>query len=117
MNDLPDRLLNFSVDVILFLRNYRDSQENRIIKNQLIKSATSVGANYEESQAASSKADFINKVNISLKEIRETSYWLKILYRIRNNDELTAELMILIDESEQLMKILGSIAKNASDKG
>lgn len=53
--------------------------EYQIIKHQLGKSATSIGANYEEAQAGSSKADFKNKVRISLKEARESNYWLRVL--------------------------------------
>jgi four helix bundle protein len=72
--DLNDRLFNFAVEVIEFLRTIKSNQETGIIKYQLTKSSTSSGANYEEAQAASSKADFINKVNISLKEMRESNY-------------------------------------------
>ena len=73
-NDLTKRLFRFSVGVIVFLRDIKNNQEAGIIKHQLIKAATSSGANYEESQAASSKADFTNKVSISLKEMRESNY-------------------------------------------
>ena len=64
-----------------------------------------------ESQAASSKADFINKVNIALKEIREANYWLRIIEESRiNNSE---KFVKLINESEELKKILATICKNA----
>jgi len=66
-NDLQIRLLNFIVRVIKFLRNLPNSPEYSVIKYQLIKSSSSTGANYEEAQAASSKADFIYKVQISLR--------------------------------------------------
>lgn len=114
-NDLGERLLSFSVNIILFLRKTENSVEANIIKHQLIKSATSTGANYEESQAASSKLDFTNKVKISLKEIRETNYWLKIMHKTILNNKNEKELIELIDESEQLKKILGSICKNANE--
>jgi four helix bundle protein len=65
-NDLTERLLAFAVSVILFLRRVSNTEEYMIIKRQLIKSSTSAGANYEESQGASSSADFTNKVRISL---------------------------------------------------
>ena len=115
VNDLGERLLSFSVKVILFLRKLENSIENNVIKHQLIKSATSSGANYEESQAASSKSDFINKVKISLKEMRETNYWLKITYKTLSSNKNENELLELLDESEQLKKILGSICKTASE--
>ncbi len=112
--DLNDRLFRFAIDVMLFLRTIGDNRETGIIKFQLTKSATSGGANYEESQAASSKADFINKVNISLKEIREANYWLRIVRESKINR--SENLVKLIRESEELKKILATICKNARGK-
>jgi four helix bundle protein len=106
-NDLLERLFSFSVDVIKFLRNIPDSPEARVIKNQLIKAATSGGANYEESQAGISKREFKMKVAISLKEMREANYWLRIIL----STELIKDdrLIYLIKESNELKLILGSI--------
>ena len=100
-NEIQERLLKFSVDIILVLRKLNDTVENKVIKYQLIKSASSSGANYEEAQAASSKADFINKVKISLKEARESNYWIKILVAINNDQSIQPNLMKLINESSQ----------------
>lgn len=61
-NELNNRLFNFAVRCLKFLRIIPNSSEYKIIKHQLAKSSTSAGANYEESQAGSSKADFVNKV-------------------------------------------------------
>ena len=80
-NDLSKRLFKFSVDSIKLLRTLKGGNEIKIISNQLGKSATSSGANYEESQAAVSRADFGNKIGISLKEMRESNYWLRIIKR------------------------------------
>lgn len=66
-NDLSKRLFHFSINVITSGRKLPRSDEYKILCQQLIKSSTSVGANYEEAQAAVSKADFSNKVGISLK--------------------------------------------------
>jgi four helix bundle protein len=105
-NDLKDRLFSFSIDVLKMLGTIKAGKEFDVIKYQLSKSATSAGANYEESQAAVSKADFINKVGIALKEMRESNYWLRIikslLPKIENIDYLPGE-------SEELGKILASI--------
>ena len=114
--DLSERLLCFAADVIKFCRILENSIENRIIKHQLIKASTSVGANYEESQGASSRADFSNKVKISLKEIREANYWLKVIERINSRDDCREELAGLLDESEQLKKILGAICQKSNNK-
>ena len=106
-NDLLERTFRFAVDCILFLRYLPNSSEYNVIKYQLTKSATSTGANYEESQAGSSRADFKNKVRICLREARESNDWLRILNAIDN--EQYAELDRLIKESSEIKNILGSI--------
>ncbi|MFB6342348.1 four helix bundle protein [Saccharicrinis sp. FJH62] len=113
-NDLAERLFNFAVRNILFLGNLPGEPEYNNIRYQLSKSCTSPGANYEEAQAGSSKADFIYKTEISLKEMRESSYWLRIIdATISFEGELKEELRYLQDESEQLKKILGRIVVNS----
>jgi four helix bundle protein len=106
-NDLSKRLFKFSVDSIKLLRTLKGGNEIKIISNQLGKSATSSGANYEESQAAVSRADFGNKIGISLKEMRESNYWLRILKELYPSDE---EIIRLTTESSELKNILGSIS-------
>ena len=110
-NDLQTRLFNFAVRVIKYIRILPNSPEYNVVKYQLIKSATSSGANYEESQAGSSKADFTNKVRISLREMRESNYWLKILQEIE--EDINSELIFLVQESKELKKILGSIVQKS----
>lgn len=111
MNELAERLFKFSIDVINLLRDIKYSEINKVIVHQLTKSATSVGANYEEAQAGSSKQDFTNKVNISLKEIRESNYWLRILKETKISPSDKTDL--LISESEELKKILGKIVSTS----
>jgi len=106
-NDLLDRTFYFGVNVLKFLRTLPKESEYNIIKYQLGKSATSVGANYEESQVASSQADFKNKVRISLKEARETNYWLRVIMEL--SESKSEELEKLIKESVELKNILGAI--------
>ena len=111
-NDLCDRLFEFAVKVVEFLKTLPYSPENKTIRTQLSKSACSSGANYEESQAGSSKADFTNKVRISLREMRESNYWLRIIKRtVSEANKL--ELDYLIKESGELKKILGSIVQQS----
>lgn len=86
-NTLLGRTFDFSVNTVLFLRTLPYNDELKIIKYQLIKSVTSVGANYVESQGASSKADFNNKIRIVLREARESNYCLLLLAAIGNNSE------------------------------
>lgn len=109
-NDLLERTFNFSIDCIKFLRELPNYQEYYVIKHQLIKSCTSTGANYEESQAGSSKADFKNKVRIALREARESHYWLRIIDALE--DVKSEELDRLLKESEELKKILGAVVNN-----
>jgi len=107
--DLRDRLFIFSVKVLNLLKNLRKNDLNKIFRNQLGKSATSAGANYEESQAGISQADFLNKIRISLKEMREANYWLRLLKEINEDPKINDNINILINESEELKNILGAI--------
>ena len=116
MNDLSNRLLIFAINVIKFLRKLPYATEYRVVKYQLLKSSTSSGANYEEAQGGSSKADFTNKVRISLKEMRESNYWLRIIKGINANEELISEIDSLIKESQELKNILGAICAKTDRK-
>ena len=108
-HNLSDRFLSFAVAIIKMTRILPKNPEFKIIRYQLIKSATSSGANYKEAQSASSLSDFRNKISISLKEISETTYWLQILFLILDADQIGKELIKLKTESRQLERILGSI--------
>jgi four helix bundle protein len=112
-NDLQDRLFNFAVDVIVQIRNLPNGVEYNVFSYQLIKSATSTGANYEEAQGAVSKADFANKVGIALKEIRESHYWIRLVIAITERNDNWKKIR---QESYELMNILGSIYSKTSVK-
>ncbi len=77
---LGDRLFKFAVDSIKFLGTFSKVPEANVVRYQLAKCSTSSGANYDEAQAASSKADFSYKMKISLREMRESNYWMRGLY-------------------------------------
>jgi four helix bundle protein len=105
MNEnLNDRLFNFAVNVLKFLKKLPRTPEMNVIRYQLAKCSTSSGANYEEAQAGSSKPDFNNKVRISLREMRESNYWLRIIKATLESNSLESDLIFLIDESTQLKK-------------
>jgi four helix bundle protein len=111
--DLAERLFQFAVRVIKFLRHLSDEPEINNIRYQLSKSSSSSGANYEEAQAAYSKQDFLFKIDISLKEIRESNYWLRLINATLDFDgDLKTELTYLIVESGELKNILGKIASS-----
>ncbi|NHM01102.1 four helix bundle protein [Flavobacterium sp. KDG-16] len=113
-NDLLKRTFNFGVDCLKYLRKLETNPENNLVRFQLGKSCTSIGANYEASQAGSSKADFINKVKISLREARESNYWLRILKELTENKDI--QLEILIQESKEIKNILSAIVNHSNKK-
>ena len=113
-NDLLKRTFNIGISCLKFLRKLESNPENNLIRFQLGKSCTSIGANYEESQAGSSKADFTNKVKIALREARETNYWLRVLKELNDSNDESLEL--LIKESQELKNILGAIVVKSNNK-
>lgn len=107
-NELNKRIFSFVIRVLKFIKTLDRNDELQVMKYQLAKSSTSTGANYEEAQAGVSRADFSNKVAIALKEMRETNYWLRLIKATENKIN-NPEIIALIEESEELKKILGSI--------
>ncbi len=106
-NDLCDRLQKFSVDVILYLRTVKNTIETMDMKRQLVKTSTSSGANYEESQGSPTRPDAKTKIGISLKEMRESNYFLRIFNQLEAGDGMQSEY--LVKESSELKLILASI--------
>lgn len=80
MHTLRDKSFDFSVEVVLFSQAMINSHEY-ILSKQLVRSGTAIGALLREAQYAESKADFIHKYSISLKEANETEYWLDVLFK------------------------------------
>lgn len=105
--NLEDRTIKFSGNIIDALKSLKPSEINRPIINQLVRSATSVGANYCEANGASSKKDFRNKIHICKKEAKETKYWLQLLARA--NPEKSEEIRKLWKESQELTLIFSKI--------
>jgi four helix bundle protein len=106
-NDLCERLLKFSVDVVLYMRTVKNTIETMDMKRQIIKASTSSGANYEESKGSPTKPDVKTKIGISLKEMRESNYFLKIVDQLELGDIKKREY--LVKESDELKRILASI--------
>ena len=79
--NLNDRLLEYGGRIIKLVESLPKTLVGRRIGDQLLRSGTSAGANYEEAQAAESKDDFVHKLQIALKELRESNYWLRLLLR------------------------------------
>ena len=92
---LLDKSLDFATQVVLFYEDFSKTKKDTTIAKQLLRSATSVGANINEAVYGNSKADFISKLHISLKETGESIYWLTLLKRTNlieyNFDELLSQ--------------------------
>ncbi len=108
--EIGERSFAFAVRVVKLCRTLEKKPGvSRTLANQLLRSGTSVGANLEESKGGQSRADFLAKVYIALKEARETHYWLRLLIA----SEIVAESQLepLLDECDQITAILTTIVK------
>lgn len=105
--DLEERTLRFARRTIKIFKELPKTVINVEIGKQLIRAATSVGANYIEANESLSKRDFLMKIKICRKEAKESGYWLKLI-EVSNSD-LRSEQEMLLKESIELMKIFGSI--------
>jgi four helix bundle protein len=111
MVDLKIRTKIFAIDCWNVCSLFPNSREYNAYVNQLIRSSSSVGANYRASQRSKSDADFINKVKIVEEEADESQFFLELLYEVNklNNLELNSELKRLIKESNELVAIFVTI--------
>src|SRR3954470_21825868 len=105
--ELKKRTKKFAVDSILFVEDLPKSKVNDVISYQLLKSATSVGANYRSACRARSTAEFISKLNIVIEEADESSYWFEILNEVANQKNKTS-LDKLHKESNELTAIFSA---------
>jgi len=79
-NSIQEKSFRFAVRIVKLCRYLQTEKKEYILTKQLLRSGTSIGANVSESQQAQSRPDFVNKLNIALKEASETEYWLRLLY-------------------------------------
>jgi len=107
---LEERTAKFAEDVIVLCKKVKKTSLNLPILEQLIRSATSVGANYMEANGASSKKDFRNKIFICKKESMETKYWLRIL--AKSEEPAIGECRKLWNEIHQMTLIFSKICKS-----
>ncbi len=113
---LLDRTFYFGVNVLKFLKKLPDDYIDRIPKVQVGRSSTSIGANYEEAQAAVSKRDFINKIGICYKESRESVYWMRILKELNSDKKHQDDFLKIVKEAEELRNIFAAIKKSSGNK-
>jgi len=109
--ELEDRLIDFAVSVIGLVESLPNTKAGGHIAGQLLRSGTSPAPNYGEARSAESKRDFIHKMKISLKELRETMIWLKIVSRRSLVPDQVATAAI--SECDQLIAIFVSSTRTA----
>ncbi|MBM4401816.1 MAG: four helix bundle protein [Candidatus Cloacimonetes bacterium] len=105
--NLEDRTLEFGKRIIRLCKTLPKSTVNNCLLIQVMRSGTSLGANYREANETDTKRDFKNRIRISKKEAKETIYWLELI--VEANLRLKERILPLLQETRELMKILGSI--------
>ena len=108
--DLEDRTAKFGEQVIRFCKTLRQDVITKPIISQIIRSATSIGANYMEANGASSKRDFKNKIHICKKEAQETKHWLRMI--VQCVPERKEEIRDIWKECQELTLIFGKITSS-----
>ncbi len=104
---LENRTRKFAIRIMALSGSLPNTTENHVIKNQITKSGTSIGANYREANRARSQADFRNKIKICESEANETIYWLEIISDLNLIEK--KEIQLLLKEAHELMALFTSI--------
>jgi four helix bundle protein len=107
--DLEQRTKKFSLEIIKFVSRLPRTREADVLTRQLLRSATSIGANYREANRGVSRADFAHKIGTVQKEAAETQYWIELL--IESGLGAAAAGIQLQQESDELLAIFASIGK------
>lgn len=109
--DIKDRSFEFALAIVHFTNDVKTRNSDFVLSKQLLRSGTSIGAMIREAQNAESDRDFIHKLAVAQKECDETIYWLELISKssLYNDEDVAQEL---IDEAEQLLKIIRTIILN-----
>lgn len=107
--DLEERTAKFAEDVIELVKTLRENAINRPLISQVVRSSSSIGANYMEADAAESKKDFRHKIAICKKEAKETRHWLRLIAKA--NPECSDRCRKLWQEAHELLLIFSAILK------
>jgi four helix bundle protein len=113
--DLEERLLEYSVRILKIVEQLPNTRAGNHVAGQLLRSGTSPYPNHGEAQAAESKKDFIHKMRICLKELRESKRWLKLIQRVPLMKSPEG-VKFLLQETEELIKIFVASIKTAEKK-
>lgn len=112
-NVIEKKSFDFAIRIVNLYKYLCDKKKEYVLSKQILRSGTSIGANVAESQQAQSKADFIAKMSIALKETTETKYWLRLLHAsgyLSGN-----EIITILSDCVEIEKILTSILKSSKD--
>ena len=109
---LLDKSLDFATQIVLFYEAFSKTRKDTTITKQLLRSATSIGANINEAVYGNSKADFISKLHIALKETGESIYWLTLLKRTQLREYDFDSLLLLANEIKRLLIASLNTVKN-----
>ncbi len=104
---LESRTKKFAIAIIKLSASLLNTTELKVIKNQITKSGTSIGANYREANRSRSKADFLNKIKICESEASETVYWLEILIEL--NSVENKNIQLILAEAKEILAIFTSV--------
>lgn len=110
-NVVADKSKNFAIRIIKFYKYLYDEKKEFVLSKQILRSGTSIGANIRESKNAQSKADFISKMNIALKEADETAYWMELLWESEIIEK--SQVKDLYELNTELIKLLTAIIKSS----
>lgn len=111
-NIIKEKSFAFAVDIVQLYKVLAEKKEF-VLSRQVLRSGTSIGANVRESEHAQSKADFIHKLSISLKEANETEYWLDLLYETKYLSDI--EFQNIKPKIIELLRLLTSIIKTSKN--
>ncbi len=103
--DLHERLIDFAVQIISITDNLKSTKAGNHLSGQIVRSGTSPSLNYSEAQSAESRNDFIHKMSVVLKELRETHANLKIIHRAELYLKEEIDLLVAIKENDELISI------------
>jgi len=112
-NQIEIKSREFAIQVVLLVRHLQNEQREYVLSKQLLRSGTSIGANVKEALRAQSKADFIHKMSIALKEASETEYWLEILHEVNYISDVDFDK--IYPKCNEVLRILMSIVKTSKN--
>ncbi len=112
--DLEDRLVDYAVRIIKLSESLPDTKAGKHVSTQILRSGTSPAPNYGEAQSAESKADFVHKLKVALKELRETEIWIKIMTKAEMIKP-TSQMVPLLQETDELIAILFTSIETAKN--